>query len=97
MRAERHTPPLEDVLSSRGRVKVLKVLAEIGELYVSEISRRTGLNNTVTTRHLTSLAKIGLISEKRFGKIRIFQFQDLDPRAQAIKKLIDFWESERSS
>jgi len=88
-------PPLEEVLSSKGRVKILKVLAEIGELYVSEISRRTGLNNTVTTRHLVFLVKAGLIAEKRFGKIRIFTFQDLDPGAQAIKKLIDFWESEQ--
>lgn len=96
MKTERNVPPLEEVFSSKGKVKILKLLAKVGELYVSEISRRTGLNNTVTTRHLASLVKAGLISEKRFGKIRIFTYQDLDPRAQAIKKLIDFWDSEQS-
>ena len=34
---------IEEVFSSRGRMKILRVLAEIGELNVSEIARRAGL------------------------------------------------------
>jgi DNA-binding transcriptional ArsR family regulator len=63
----------EQILGSRGRIRVLQVLSESGELNISEVSRRTGLNYTSVERHLTSLQEIGLIKEKRYGKIRIFE------------------------
>ena len=63
----------EQILGSRGRIRVLQVLSESGELNISEVSRRTGLNYTSVARHLTSLREIGLIKEKRYGKIRIFE------------------------
>ena len=63
----------EQILGSRGRIRVLQVLSESGELNISEVSRRTGLNYTSVERHLTSLREIGLIKEKRYGKIRIFE------------------------
>lgn len=74
--------PAEDLLGSRGRIRTLQVLAESGELNISEVSRRTGLNYTSVERHLAKLAKMGLVKEKRYGKIRIFQamFQTLTVR-----------------
>ncbi len=72
----------EELLGSRGRVRTLQVLAESGELNISEVSRRTGLNYTSVERHLVKLVKLGLVKEKRYGKIRIFQtlFQTLTVR-----------------
>lgn len=72
----------EDLLGSRGRIRTLQVLAESGELNISEVSRRTGLNYTSVERHLSKLTKLGLVKEKRYGKIRIFQamFQTLTVR-----------------
>ena len=64
---------IEEILGSKGRVRVLKVLSESGELNISEVSRRTGLNYTSVERHLVKLQKLGLLKEKRYGKIRIFQ------------------------
>lgn len=74
--------PAEELLGSRGRIRTLQVLAESGELNISEVSRRTGLNYTSVERHLAKLAKMGLVKEKRYGKIRIFQamFQTLTVR-----------------
>ena len=63
----------EELLGSRGRIRVLKVLSESGELNISEVSRRSGLNYTSVERHLMSLQKLGLAREKRYGKIRIFK------------------------
>lgn len=72
----------EELLGSRGRIRTLQVLAESGELNISEVSRRTGLNYTSVERHLVKLANLGLVREKRYGKIRIFQtlFQTLTVR-----------------
>ena len=63
----------ERILGSKGRVRVLKVLAECGELNISEVGRRTGLNYTSVARHLNRLKEMGLLKEKRYGKIRIFE------------------------
>jgi predicted transcriptional regulator len=83
---------IEDVFSSKGRVKILKILTEIGELNISEIARRAGLNYTTTNQHLQALEDHKLVRHKSFGRIRIFRFDDENPRARMIKKLIEFWE-----
>ena len=83
---------IEEIFSSKGRVRILKILSEAGELNISEIARRAELNYTTTNQHLNVLKEAGLIQEKKFGRIRIFRFNYEYPRAQAIKNLIDFWE-----
>ncbi|MCD6408779.1 MAG: winged helix-turn-helix transcriptional regulator [Candidatus Verstraetearchaeota archaeon] len=80
---------VEEVFSSKGRVKVLKVLSKFGELNISEIARRAGLNHATTASHLSWLKQAGLVEEKNFGRIRIFRFKIEDPRARAIKELFD--------
>jgi len=82
---------IEDVFSSKGRVKIFKILTEIGELNISEIARRAGLNYTTTNQHLQALEKHKLICHKSFGRIRIFRFNEENPRARMIKKLVEFW------
>jgi len=63
----------EEMLGSRGRIRVLKVMSESSELNISEVGRRTGLNYTSVERHLTKLKDMGLLREKRYGNIRIFE------------------------
>ncbi len=83
---------IEDVFSSKGRVRILRILAEIGELNISEIARRAGLNYATTNQHLLTLENANLIRHKKFGRIRIFRYNDENPRARMIKELMDFWE-----
>lgn len=83
---------IEDVFSSRGRVKILRILAEIGELNISEIARRAGLNYATTNQHLQVLENNKLVRHKTFGRIRIFRYNDENPRAIFIRQLMEFWE-----
>jgi len=83
---------IEEVFSSKGRVKILRILAEIRELNISEIARRAGLNYTTTNQHLQVLENHKLVRHKTFGRIRIFRFNEENPRARMIKQLIEFWE-----
>ncbi len=87
--------PIEDVFSSRGRVRILRILADIGQLNISEIARRAGLNYTTTNRHLQALEKAGLIRHKKFGRIRIFRFNEESIRARMIRRLIDSWDANK--
>jgi len=83
---------IEDVFSSKGRVKILRILVEIGELNISEIARRAGLNYATTNQHLCALEGSGIVRHKNFGRIRIFRFNDESPRARMIKSLVDSWD-----
>ncbi|MBT8171332.1 winged helix-turn-helix domain-containing protein [Candidatus Bathyarchaeota archaeon] len=83
---------IEEVFSSKGRVKILRILSEIGELNISEIARRAGLNYATTNQHLQILENHKLIRHKTFGRIRIFRYNEENARAIMIQKLIEFWE-----
>ena len=82
---------IETVFSSKGRVKILRILVEIGELNISEIARRAKLNYTTTNQHLEILETSGIVKHKNFGRIRIFRFNNENPRAKSIKDLIEEW------
>ena len=84
---------VEEVLSSKGRVRILKLLAEIGELNISAISRAINLNHTAVKEHLRFLVQVGLIREKRFGRILIYQFVQENILAHSLKQLFKIWEN----
>ncbi|MEM3737299.1 MAG: winged helix-turn-helix domain-containing protein [Candidatus Bathyarchaeia archaeon] len=81
---------LEDVITSKGRFKILKLLAEVGELNITEITRKTNIAYTSAERHLTLLKMAGLVEEKVFGKkIRIFRFKDENRRCRLLKRFFE--------
>jgi DNA-binding transcriptional ArsR family regulator len=82
---------IEDVFSSRGRVKILRILVEIGELNISEIARRAGLNYATTNQHLEALENYGLVQHKKFGRIRIFRLNEANFRTKMIKEMMETW------
>ncbi|MHA1650971.1 MAG: ArsR/SmtB family transcription factor [Candidatus Helarchaeota archaeon] len=82
---------LEDIFQSKGRIKILKILAIEGELNISEIARRANLNHNSTRHHLNFLVKANIVQEKKFGRIRIYRFRVEDIKVRAIKSLFDIW------
>jgi len=85
---------VEDIFSSRGRVRILRILSEIEELNISAIAKRARLNYTTTNEHLQMLENAGLIKHKSFGRIRIYRFNEENVKARAIKDLMELWEQE---
>ena len=88
---------IEDVFASRGRVRILRILAEIGELNISALARRAGLNYSTAREHLRGLEQAGLVRHKSFGRIRIFRFNGGDARARMIRQLVELWEENATS
>lgn len=80
---------IEEIFSSKGRVKILKILSEREELNISAIAKKAGLNHSTTNFHLKKLCEIGIIEEKKFGKIRIFRLKKEDPKGLAIVNLFN--------
>ncbi|MBN2229905.1 MAG: winged helix-turn-helix transcriptional regulator [Candidatus Thorarchaeota archaeon] len=84
---------IEDLFSSRGRIKILKELAKATELNISELCRRVELNHSSTKSHLEVLMSSGLIEEKKFGRIKIYRYKIEDLRARSLRNFFDLWES----
>jgi DNA-binding transcriptional ArsR family regulator len=82
---------LDTVFSSIGKAKILQTLAEEDELNISELIRRTTMNHTTAIGHLKDLMDLGFIQEKVFGRIKIYKYRTENPNAQALKRLIEYW------
>jgi DNA-binding transcriptional ArsR family regulator len=82
-------------MSSYGRTKVLTIMLETGELNISEITRRSGLSHSATARHLEFLTRSGILTEKRFNRIRIFRVDQSSPLAGALMKFYSDWKEAR--
>ena len=86
-------PPFEEVFGSKVRIKILKILAQKEELTISLIIQETRLNYASVVNHLDYLKEIGLVQEKRFGRIRIFRYRIENVKARSLAKFINIWET----
>jgi len=66
-------------------------MLETGELNISEITRRSGLSHSAAARHLEFLTRSGILTEKRFNRIRIFRIDQASPLAEALMKFYTDW------
>ena len=83
---------LEEVFSSKPRMKILKLVAKLSELNVSEFSRRLRLNFTTTNKHLQILEAEGILQQRTYGRIRMYRFNQTSPKAKVVQQLIEVWE-----
>jgi len=66
---------LEDLLSSKLRIKILKKLAHHGELNISALVKETASNHAEIIKNITFLKEKELIEEKFFGRIHILRMR----------------------
>jgi len=83
---------VEDIFSSKLRMKVLKILVQMRELNVSEIARRLSVNYNTTSKHLNVLENEHIVQHKMFGRIRLYRLNENSPKAKAIQTLLETWE-----
>ncbi len=85
---------IEDLLGSRAKVKILKILAKFDELTISLIIKKTKLNYTCVLKHLNFLKMHDLIQEKKFGRIKIFRYKSENIKARSLRNFIEIWEGD---
>ena len=82
---------LEEVFSSKPRMKILKLIYRLGQLNISDIARRIKMNYTATSEHLKILTAEGILSEREYGRVHMYRFSDSE-KAKAVAALIETWE-----
>ncbi len=86
---------LEEVFSSKPRMKILKLIDKLGQLNVSDIARRIKMNYSATDEHLKLLEAEGILQERTYGRIRLYRFNEVSPKAKAVQNLIEVWEQNK--
>ncbi|MDT7866494.1 MAG: ArsR family transcriptional regulator [Desulfurococcales archaeon] len=84
---------LERLLSSKGRIRVLRILLREGQVNISRLIRETGLHHRLVVKHLEELKRMGLVEERRYGRLRIYEANLQDPRVSALRELLKTLES----
>ncbi len=79
---------LEEVFASKGRLKVLLVLLRLGEANITKIVKETGLNHKLVEEHLSRLVELGLVHEKRYGRLRVFSINTSNPKTIILRELL---------
>jgi predicted transcriptional regulator len=83
---------LEEVFSSKSRMKILKLIYQLGQLNVSDVARRLKLNFTSTSGHLKVLESEGILQERTYGRVRMYRFNEGSVKGKAVVALIEAWE-----
>ncbi|MGB9841589.1 MAG: ArsR/SmtB family transcription factor [Candidatus Bathyarchaeales archaeon] len=86
---------IEEVFSSKPRLKILKLIAQLGALNVSDIARRINLNYSATSAHLKLLEAEGILTQRVYGRIHMYKFNENSLRAKAVQNLIEAWEQNK--
>ena len=86
---------IEEVFSSKPRMKILRLVARLGALNVSDIARRINLNYSTTNQHLKLLEAEGILQQRVYGRVRMYRFNEVSPKAKAVQNLIETWEQDK--
>lgn len=86
---------IEEIFSSKPRMKILRLIFRLGALNISDIARRIKLNYTTTNRHLNLLESEGILQQRVYGRIRIYKFSNVSRKALAVQSLIEVWEQDK--
>ncbi|MCS7099591.1 MAG: hypothetical protein NZ925_04540 [Sulfolobales archaeon] len=76
-----------EVISSKVRVKILKLLVERESLNISAIVRETRLNHRIVKDNLDYLVKQNVVHEIDLGRVRVYRLNYANPVARAIRDL----------
>ncbi len=82
---------LEDLFSTKLRVKLLKILVKRRELNISSLVKETASNHSEIMKTLVYFKEINLIEEKTFGRIRIICLKGDSLLSKVIVDFISFF------
>lgn len=75
---------IEDIFSSKGRVKVLKALVKLGETNINRICKETGLHHRIVRSHLEFLEREGIVLKVDYGRVRIYRLNHSNPKTRVL-------------
>jgi len=63
----------EEILASKRAIRVLGIVAEYGEISITELARKAGIDHVVADRIVKQLTGFGLLCEEYHGRSRLIK------------------------
>ncbi|MEB3756611.1 MAG: ArsR family transcriptional regulator [Desulfurococcales archaeon] len=80
---------IENVLSSKGRIRVIKILLKYGATNINTLIRESGLTHKLVTKYISELKEENLIVERRYGRLRVVEINYQNPKVSMLKMLLE--------
>ena len=84
---------VEDVLCSKCRMRILKVLLQNGQLDVTALANQVRSSYANTIVHLKALEDEGIVLHRVYGRVKLFRVNEGSSKFSLLKNLIDACES----
>ncbi len=75
-------------MKSPGRLRVLRYVLNKGQVNITKLIRETGLPHKLVDKYIRELEEEGIVSERRYGRLRIVEANLLDPKVSALREII---------
>jgi len=82
---------IEEVFSSKPRMRILKLIYNLQQLNVSKIASKIKMNYSATAEHLKILENEGILEVRVYGRVHMYRFSD-SAKAKVVAALIETWE-----
>jgi len=79
---------VERLFSGKGRVKILKILLEEGQVNITRLVKETGLHHRLVVRHLEELKELGIVTERRYNRMRLYEVDLKDPKISTLREIL---------
>ncbi|MCY3411822.1 MAG: helix-turn-helix transcriptional regulator [Candidatus Heimdallarchaeota archaeon] len=85
---------IEDVFSSKGKVMILDKLSQ-KDMNITGLGRYCKMNHTHLQKSLKELEEMGLVEEKKYGRIRIYSLK-LSSDTTLLKQFFFMWSEKQT-
>jgi len=85
---------LEEVFSSKLRMRILVLIYSLGSLNTSDVARRVKTNFATAAEHLKILEDEGILQGRLYGRVRMYRFNENSAKAKAVQNLIETWQQD---
>ncbi len=85
------TIPIDKIISNIGRLRILNILSKVEEINATAITKFTRMNHSKVIKNLEELSDMGIVQEKRFGRIRIFSINLNNEMGRILKEFFELW------
>jgi len=79
---------IEKVLAGKAKVRILRMLMREGQANISRIVRATGLHHDVVVKNMDELKSLGIVDEKRYGRLRIYMIDLRNPKISGLYEIL---------
>ncbi len=79
---------IEDILASKGRLRLLKALLKREAANINTLIKDTGLPHRLVSKYVKDLVEAGLALERRYERLRIIEIDYTNPKTLLLKELL---------